>query len=57
MMLGGPQAPGLLVGERDGGLVVADPQGQIQRLGARAIERLRFLLRELVDSIIYCSYS
>ena len=45
--LGRPQSAGLLVGERDRRFVVADTFGQGQRPGARAIERLLFLLREL----------
>jgi hypothetical protein len=40
VMLGGPQATCLLVGERDGGLVVTDAFGQRERPGTGSIERL-----------------
>ena len=47
VMFGGPQSSRLLVGEGDGGLVVADAFGKGERSGAGAVERLLLLAREL----------
>ena len=47
VMLGGPKTPCRLVGERDGGLVVADPCGEGQRPRLRAIEGPGFSVRDL----------
>jgi hypothetical protein len=51
-MFGGPQPARLFVGERNGGLVVADALGQGERPGARAIVGLLFL-RGRVCSIVH----
>ena len=47
VMFGGPQSSRLLVGEGDGGLVVADAFGKGERPGAGAVERLLLVAHDL----------